>query len=603
MSEKNEEKEKIEMPAIESETESQPENKKNNKKKILFIIIGIIFILLLVICIFLLGNNNTNREENKKDKDDNPKTEEEKIEIDKEKYKYQIYMYKDEYGTICTTKDEYCNTKIMTIPVATETAEVADYATNDESELMYILISDGTYKIYNVKKEEIEETPIKSNTYAYLHTNRNSTELYGFISEGDGENNKDNSYYNLTTKKEMYKNKYNGLSTTFGKYISGYFINEEEDEKILLNINEEKEELHITGVCIHYDVYEFNDENYFLASEGCFDVNTSTIYNTNKNIITEKKVDTEWYIDDNGNLYVLNNNKIEKYNIKGELLSTSRTYSNPLHLLDEEYILYVEKSNIYISNGKESTVLGKWEDDFYYHWMISGYYNEGELDNENEKDAGYYFIFQNDGVESGIEYYFNPKTKQVKKYELEVVGGYAKPVLYLYPKEKTDVTINFEKEKNLTTTYPKFKEEWNVTAYPNGDLYDKNGKYYYGLYWEESSNHKVNFEEGFYVSKDNAILFLEEKLSTIGLNDKERNEFIMYWLPILEKNEHNLVYFELTEERDSFNKIEISPKPDSLLRVAIHVKKINGPQYIKEQKLASFERKGFTAVEWGGVTY
>ena len=107
----------------------------------------------------------------------------------------------------------------------------------------------------------------------------------------------------------------------------------------------------------------------------------------------------------------------------------------------------------------------------------------------------------------------------------------------------------------------------------------------------------------FYVNKDNAIDFLEEKLSIIGLNDKERNEFIMYWLPILEANEHNLVYFESTEERDAFNEIEISPKPDSLLRMAIHVKKVNGKQTIKKQQLESFKRNGFVAVEWGGIAY
>ena len=77
----------------------------------------------------------------------------------------------------------------------------------------------------------------------------------------------------------------------------------------------------------------------------------------------------------------------------------------------------------------------------------------------------------------------------------------------------------------------------------------------------------------------------------------------MYWLPIIEKNEHNLIYFELTEERDNFNKLLIEPKPDSMLRVAIHVKKVDGSQTIKEQKLDKFERKGFVAVEWGGVIY
>ena len=77
----------------------------------------------------------------------------------------------------------------------------------------------------------------------------------------------------------------------------------------------------------------------------------------------------------------------------------------------------------------------------------------------------------------------------------------------------------------------------------------------------------------------------------------------MYWLPILEKNEKNLVYFELTEERDNFNKLIINPVPDSILRLAIHVKKVNEKVNIKEEILPTFERVGFTAVEWGGVLY
>lgn len=194
-------------------------------------------------------------------------------------------------------------------------------------------------------------------------------------------------------------------------------------------------------------------------------------------------------------------------------------------------------------------------------------------------------------------------TSEITKYELDMIGGYAKPVLYLYPKKEIDVKVNFEHEEDLTTTYPKFNDEWNVLAKPNGDLYDKEGKYYYGLYWEEKGNHQVTFDTGFYVTKANAIDFLEDKLSIIGLSDRERNEFIMYWLPILEQNGQSVVYFELTEERDSYNKLEISPKPDSILRVAIHVKKVDKQPQIKEQELTTFERKGFVAVEWGGALY
>ena len=177
-----------------------------------------------------------------------------------------------------------------------------------------------------------------------------------------------------------------------------------------------------------------------------------------------------------------------------------------------------------------------------------------------------------------------------------------KPVLYLYPEKEQEVTVKFAHPEYLTTTYPKYTNGWTVVAKPNGDLL-ANNKYYYALYWEELNQTHVDFSEGFYVTKDNAIEFLEEKLTTIGLNEKERNEFIMYWLPILEKNEQSLVYFELTESLQETNALNITPTPDSLLRVRIHVKKVDNKVNIKEQKLETFDRIGFTAVEWGGVTY
>ena len=77
----------------------------------------------------------------------------------------------------------------------------------------------------------------------------------------------------------------------------------------------------------------------------------------------------------------------------------------------------------------------------------------------------------------------------------------------------------------------------------------------------------------------------------------------MYWLPILEKNKKSLVYFELTEEKQKYNELKIEPKPDSLLRLTIHIKKVYRKKDIKEQYLPTFNRKGFIAVEWGGVEY
>ena len=175
-----------------------------------------------------------------------------------------------------------------------------------------------------------------------------------------------------------------------------------------------------------------------------------------------------------------------------------------------------------------------------------------------------------------------------------------KPVLYLYPEKDMMVKVTFDNKDKLLSTYPKYKDEWNVFAKKDGKLIDENGREYYALYWDENITHKEKFETGFYVKSSDSIRFLEEKLFEMGFTDREANEFIMYWLPIMEQGGDNLVHFHFTEERQEQNKINIEPKVDSLFRVSIEIKKVNKKVSIKEQKLERFERYGFSALEWGG---
>lgn len=323
-----------------------------------------------------------------------------------------------------------------------------------------------------------------------------------------------------------------------------------------------------------------------------------------------------FYVE-NGTFVTVKDNIFKVYNANHQTIYTSKKYVDVMDVWDN-YLLVVDGTNLNLIDYKGNiltTFLKDWSDKYTYHSMISGWYSE------NGKD-GMYLVIAGEEVSKkeviknnptmteedliaydlGYEYYYIPTTKESGKIAT-FIGGYAKPVLYLYPILPMWINIKFEYPSNLTTTYPKYKNNWSVLANPNGDLHDEDNKYYYGLYWEEKENHKINFNEGFYVDKENAIEFLEEKLTMIGLNDRERNEFIMYWLPILEKNGKNLVYFELTEERNYYSPITISPKPNSMLRVAIHVKKVNQKLNIKEQILPTFKRNGFTVVEWGGVSY
>lgn len=54
-------------------------------------------------------------------------------------------------------------------------------------------------------------------------------------------------------------------------------------------------------------------------------------------------------------------------------------------------------------------------------------------------------------------------------------GAMCKPVIYLYPTEPTDISVNidFPDGGKFTCTYPDYGNGWNVTAYPDGTVINK----------------------------------------------------------------------------------------------------------------------------------
>ena len=106
--------------------------------------------------------------------------------------------------------------------------------------------------------------------------------------------------------------------------------------------------------------------------------------------------------------------------------------------------------------------------------------------------------------------------------------------------------------------------------------------------------------DGFIVKGSDVSKFLEEKLTILGLNYKEREEFIIYWLPELESNGLNFIRFETIEEINENMELEISPQPDSIIRVMMEWKALTEEKKIEEQELVTPVREGFTVVEWGG---
>lgn len=177
-----------------------------------------------------------------------------------------------------------------------------------------------------------------------------------------------------------------------------------------------------------------------------------------------------------------------------------------------------------------------------------------------------------------------------------------KPIIYIYPESATELTVKLGKKENITCSYPKYQDEWNVIAYPDGTLVDKTtNKKLYALYWEGKRDVDIPMNGGFVVKGEDSSKFLEEKLAILGLNEKETEEFIIYWLPKLEANKYNLIRFETMEEIEQNMPLTISKTPDTLIRVWMQFKGLETSIEIPEQHLEYHNRLGYTVVEWGGT--
>ncbi len=179
-----------------------------------------------------------------------------------------------------------------------------------------------------------------------------------------------------------------------------------------------------------------------------------------------------------------------------------------------------------------------------------------------------------------------------------------KPVIYLYPEQKQNIDVKLNYSGNLTVSYPEYKNGWQVLAYPEGKIINMDDqKEYSYLFWEgEDKNASYDLSTGFIVKGSETVKFLQDKLSKLGLTPKEYNEFIVYWLPHMQNNNFNLIHFATKEEYDNRVVLNITPKPDSVLRVFMVFKGLEDDNMkIQPQELKSFNRNGFAIVEWGGT--
>lgn len=177
-----------------------------------------------------------------------------------------------------------------------------------------------------------------------------------------------------------------------------------------------------------------------------------------------------------------------------------------------------------------------------------------------------------------------------------------KPVIYLYPKLTTDVSVHIDIHGEDPFLYPTYTDAWKFTAHPNGELVFEDKTFNY-LFWEATSAKTLTPEKtasGFFIKGENAVSFLEEKLTSAGFNSKEQADFITFWGPQMAKHELNFVHFVFNDACDQYAELNISPKPNKIYRIFMVWGEVSEAFEVEEQEIKQIDRTGFSVLEWGG---
>lgn len=183
------------------------------------------------------------------------------------------------------------------------------------------------------------------------------------------------------------------------------------------------------------------------------------------------------------------------------------------------------------------------------------------------------------------------------------LAPFCKPAIYLYPERKTEISVEVYPQGKMLLTIPPYPAKgWNVVAEPNGDIYAGQERFDY-LYYEASIPDQLitKPKKGFVVPYEERKQFLTDLVTKMGLNEKERQQFVAYWEPILPKSPYYFIGVVSEDTLWNISPVFITPKPDRFLRVTLYFQPLAEKTVVEEPVILPFNRTGFTAVEWGGI--
>jgi hypothetical protein len=175
-----------------------------------------------------------------------------------------------------------------------------------------------------------------------------------------------------------------------------------------------------------------------------------------------------------------------------------------------------------------------------------------------------------------------------------------KPNIYLYPQttRSLSVTLEFPLGGSVLQSIPLYSGGWNVSVEPSGKI-DRQYDY---LFYESKNPDTFQYTSGWIVSRDTLTSFFSNNLLLTGFSQREKSDFIEYWIPRLVTYPYYIIYPQFADEIGKVIRLKISEQPDNMLRLFYVIQGTNDSgKMLPAPSVPQFARNGFVVTEWGVI--
>jgi hypothetical protein len=183
-----------------------------------------------------------------------------------------------------------------------------------------------------------------------------------------------------------------------------------------------------------------------------------------------------------------------------------------------------------------------------------------------------------------------------------------KPVIYLYSETEQPFNLKIKTDADLQFTYPSYENGWKGTTSKNGTI-RMNGSSYPYLFWDASlsvESLKLNWQGADQIQGTQVIDYLTSQLDYLGMNEKEKTDFITYWGPRMQQMKYVQVLWIQNDAINPIASLDMDITPAfTQNRVYIIFQEINGlideTLPLKRKVLKPIEKTKNYLLEWGGI--